>query len=116
CYPSSLFFRWGNLRKAKSQELQSLPGLTGMGRNSCGEREAAALISVHCIRLASASGRDHDFRAKSGGIVLDGGDMFVCGLGRASKDRSSSGDRPGTPTPQLCAELSPRPEQRRTRL
>jgi hypothetical protein len=33
--PSSLFFRSGNLRKAESQELQSLPGLTGMGRNSC---------------------------------------------------------------------------------
>src|SRR6516225_8614853 len=31
---SKPFFRWGNLRKAASQELQSAPGLTGMGRNS----------------------------------------------------------------------------------
>src|SRR4029077_11336922 len=35
CALSSPFFCSGNLRKAPSQELQSLRGLTGMGRNSC---------------------------------------------------------------------------------
>src|SRR5208283_1607323 len=34
CAMSRPFFCWGNLRKAASQELQSVPGLTGMGRNS----------------------------------------------------------------------------------
>jgi hypothetical protein len=34
CALSSPFFCSGNLRKAASQELQSLRGLTGMGRNS----------------------------------------------------------------------------------
>jgi hypothetical protein len=34
---------WRNLRKAASQELQSLPDRTGMGRNYCSRSESAAI-------------------------------------------------------------------------
>ncbi len=64
---STPFFRWGNLRKAASQELQFLPDLTGMGRNSwsgasermpvrCPQQDASDFIAAWLGMKAAEAG------------------------------------------------------------